>query len=169
MGLDISAYVNATRAPDANPDDWDSVARASVIPEFAAAADGIEHGELFTFDKQICFRAGSYSGYGQFRDELAALAGYPAYEMADGDERRHPHAASAWFGQVPEDAPFFPLINFSDCEGTIGPQTSARLAEHFAAHQAKADEHPDSYFREKYAVWRSAFEAVAGNGFVDFH
>jgi hypothetical protein len=154
MGLDISAYVNATPAPDANPNDFDSVARASVESAHVAQADGIEHGALFTFDKEIRFRAGSYSGYNRFREELAGLVGYV------------PQAA--WSGQVSEESPFYPMVNFSDCEGTLGPQTCARLAKDFADHQDKADE-IGGYFAEAYSQWRRAFEEVAGNGFVSFH
>lgn len=165
MGLDISFYCNVKAAPDADPDDL-SIAEARVIPEFADRADGIQHGTLFTFGDSGSFRAGSYSGYGAFREELAKLAGYPAKAMAGCE---HEHAAAAWQGAVADSSAFFPMVDFSDCEGTIGPQTSARLAKDFADYQAKADAHPDSWFREKYAEWRTAFEAVAGNGFVSFH
>jgi hypothetical protein len=167
MGLGITWYRGCSPAPDADPDDWENVARASVVPEFASCADGIEHGGLFTFEKSGGFRAGSYSGYNDWREELAKLAGYPALEDAGGEHRK-PHSSAAWVGAVAEDAPFLPLVDFSDCEGTIGPQTSARLAKDFAAHQTKADR-IGGYFAEKYTQWRNAFEQAQHGGFVDFH
>jgi hypothetical protein len=166
MGLDVTWYRGCTPAPDADPNDWENVARASVVPEFASRADGIEHGALFTFEKSGGFRAGSYSGYNEWREGLAKLAGYPALEIA-GDDLRKPHCRAAWAGEVEEGAPFFPLVDFSDCEVTIGPQTSARLAKDFADHQAKAGER--GWFAEQYAKWRNAFEQAAHGGFVDFH
>jgi hypothetical protein len=167
MGLDISYYADTRPDPDADMNDWQNVARASVESHHIAQADGIEHGALFRFDKEKSgsFRAGSYSSYGTFRDELAKLAGYPEGEETDFGHR---HAAAAWQGLVEPSAPFYPMINFSDCEGVIGPETSARLAQDFAAHQAKADE-IGGWFAELYGIFRKAFEAVAGNGFVEFH
>lgn len=159
MGLDISYYTNTKAVPDAERDDdgypVDSgCVLAYVNPDFADHADSIEHEAIYSYDDSGSFRAGSYGGYNAWRDELATLAGFPS-------------ASQVW-EKADYDGPFEPLINFSDCEGIIGPETSARLARDFAEHQPKADA-IGGYFAEKYADWRAAFEAVAGNGFVDFH
>ena len=63
-------------------------------------------------------------------NELATLAGYAG-------------ADDAW---ERTDGPFWELINFSDCEGVIGPKTSAKLAGDFAAFQEKADAHHGQWF-----------------------
>ena len=169
MGLDISYYVNAKLVPDAERDDDgyptdDSLVLAYVNSDFAEHADDIQHDAIYAYDDSGAFRAGSYGGYNEWRDALAEMAGYPALAEAP-NASRSVHAAAAWGGHI---GPFHPLINFSDCEGIIGPQTSARLAADFAKHQTKADA-IGGYFAEQYRNWRAAFEAVAGNGFVDFH
>lgn len=115
------------------------------------------------FADRMSFCAGSYSGYGRWREQLAELAGYPerAYEGEDPS-----HATGAWtlpFG------PFHELIDFSDCEGVIGPLISAKLAEDFACYQKLADAHPDEWFRQKYDLWRQAFEMASQGGAVMLH
>jgi hypothetical protein len=160
MGLDISYYTNAVLVPDAEVDDDgyptdDNAVLAYVNPDFTNQADDIQHKGVYRYDDSGAFRAGSYGGYNAWRDQLAELAGFSS-------------ALDVWNREAPE-GPFVPLINFSDCEGIIGPDTSARLARDFAELQPKVDALSDGYFREKYADWRAAFEAVAGNGFVDFH
>jgi hypothetical protein len=76
------------------------------------------------------------------------------------------HDAAAW-GM--SEGPFWELIHFSDCEGTIGPEVSAKLAQDFARYQDQADAHPDERFRDLYATWRTAFEMASQGGAVDFH
>lgn len=104
--------------------------------------------------EEFDFRAGSYSGYNAWREELASLAGYTPEE--------------AWSGKI-EAAPFLELVNFSDCEGERDQHISKKLAADFAAFQEKADSHYDEYFRAKYADWRRAFELASENGRVEFH
>ena len=114
------------------------------------------------------FRAGSYSGYNHWREKLAEIAGYPSIEtdrFGSGlKEMRHDAGA-----REAGSGPFYELIWFSDCEGIIGPITSAKLARDFADFQAKADAVEDDYWREKYGKWRQAFEMAAEEGAVDFH
>jgi hypothetical protein len=160
MGLDISYYVNAKLAPDAERDENNlpadpNLVLAYVNPDFAERADALKHEAVYAYDDSGGFRAGSYGGYNAWRDKLAQLAGFAS-------------ADDVWNQGSPQEKPFVPLINFSDCEGIIGPETAARLAKDFAEHQDEADR-VGGYFAEKYRDWRSAFEAVAGNGFVDFH
>lgn len=76
------------------------------------------------------------------------------------------YAASAW---AATGGPFWELINFSDCEGVLGPATSAKLAGDFATWQEKADQHPDEAFRVLYARWRKACEMAADGGALVFH
>ena len=95
-------------------------------------------------------------------------------------KRREVEPSRAFVGVVPKElwtlspddeaaraTPFYELINFSDCEGFIGPKTSAKLAKDFAAWQEKAGER--GWFSEKYAQWRAAFELAANGGVVQFH
>lgn len=170
MGLDITYYQHVERiASVADYDDFaaqytegDGVefmyfekwAREHAAPlatddatAFAARVSGETDG----------FRAGSYSGYSEWRNTLA--------QMALGVDAKH-----VWeYAPQYRERAFFWLINFSDCEGIIGGEKAAILARDFAAHQAAADAHPDTWFRAKYALWRKAFETAAGDGVVEFH
>ena len=162
MGLDITAYccLQETSDPDATY-------LGSQPKEFVARTDGLAEGR-YAASRSLHFRAGSYSGYNRWRDELAKLAGYKAvWHKAPYDKTgEESHAAGAWEAA---EGPFWELINFSDCEGFIGPKTSAKLALDFAEFQPKADAVEDPWFRDLYARWREAFEVASNGGAVDFH
>lgn len=154
MGLDISAYRKLTRTDVTLwqfNSEWQTYANTHrAIPpnnDWPERAPEFEETAVYTYEESFGFRAGSYGGYSLWREQLAALAGYPAVTAG----------------------PFYELINFSDCEGVIGAAVSAKLAKDFAAFQEKADAHEDEWFRDRYAKWRQAFEMAADGGCVDFH
>lgn len=179
MGLDITAYKQLTKIDcvfDAqgepiHPETREELKydfRAYVSTGFPGRAGMIEDRAIYSAVDRHGFRAGSYGGYNQWRDELAKLAGYPAkpvdrYNTGNVQQR---HDQGAWDA---DSGPFWELINFSDCEGVIGSEVSAKLAKDFAEHQGAADAHEDEYFRERYKEWRKAFEMASDNGAVDFH
>lgn len=118
---------------------------AGLEAEFVAPADGEEFQS---------FRAGSYGAYTQWRDRLSMvmLGAIP-------DE--------VW--QQPalfEEMPFYPLIDFSDCEGCIGPKVSARLAGDFVANSSRFAEHPlvGAFSVKTYENFMAAFLAAGGSG-----
>lgn len=173
MGLDITAYKNIKRAAEGSGLDGDGYADYEngffflyLNPDFPGRANDIEAQIPYESEQSMGFRAGGYSGYNQWRDELAKLACYPAtpYTMYGATTTRHD--AGAWDAS---EGPFWELINFSDSEGTIGTAVSKKLAKDFADFQAKADLHPDEYFRARYNEWREAFDMAADNGAVSFH
>jgi len=112
------------------------------------------------------FRAGSYSGYNMWRTHLCQIA----LDVPPDDVWEDPEAY--------DGMPFVELINFSDCEGCIGPKTSAKLAADFrqyggrlreiAPKQITSDE-DRGYFFESYDDWQRAFELASRDGFVIFH
>ena len=179
MGLDISAYSKLSQIEcvfDAGgepihpqthePLDYDLL--ASVCTGFPGREGQIKDGAIYRAESSLGFRAGSYSGYNQWRNELAKLAGFPAkpvdrYSTGDIQQR---HDQGAWDADA---GPFWELINFSDCEGVIGAEVAAKLAKDFADHQEKADAHAGKYFQQSYNDWRKAFEMAANDGAVDFH
>lgn len=177
MGLDITYYSNVKKLDvvfDANQEPIDPVTREPVEYDFVAfvndnfpgRADDICDRGVYLSEDSGGFRAGSYGGYNQWRDNLAQLAGYPLGEYEQYGRKWPTYCAAAWAG---ESGPFSEIINFSDCEGTIGATVSAKLAKDFAEYQSKADTFGDEYFREKYAAWRKAFEMAAQGGCVRFH
>jgi hypothetical protein len=160
MGLDITAYRQVSWTgviPDDGDYDYQTYAALYPNEHFVSRADDMKRG-LYTFANEFHFRAGSYGGYGDWRRWLAqTIHGCDVREFwRDGP--RHG-----------SDAAFAELLNFSDCEGVIGPRTSAKLAADFAAHQHVIDAQPQDWRTEKYAEWRKAFELATDNGAVDFH
>lgn len=111
------------------------------------------------------FRAGSYGGHGQWRERLAELSGY-APAPYPRNEARMSAAAGAWLAYA---GPFYELICFSDCEGSIGPACCEKLARDFALFQPQVDALDDERFKDLYQLWRRAFELGAQGGAVCFH
>lgn len=175
MGLDITAYRQIKLAPDAEIDsagdvvDYDNFMHVYVNPDYPErAADLVDRGIYTSGTDSVGFRAGSYGGYNAWREELAQLAGYPAAPYTYYSTTQMRHDAGAWAATA---GPFWELINFSDCDGAIGPAASAKLARDFAEwdDRAKAKDGPESTFYARYTQWRSAFEMAADSGLVSFH
>lgn len=174
MGLDISYYRRVVLTPDApldadgSPVDWDTFTKVRVSPEYADRAYDLTDGGVYLTDDGDGFRAGSYGGYGAWRETLAKLAGYAlglAGSLAVACGERYPHSAVAWQAG---GGPFWELVSFTDCDGVIGAPVSAKLAADFALFQDRADD-VGGWFAESYARWRTAFETAADRGFVLFH
>lgn len=145
MGLDITAYSKMHRVEGCTADvDECYHTRAWVNTEFPYQADGVETGCYRRLDGsvEIRFRAGSYSGYNSWRDDLD--------KMRKGED-------------------FQELVWFSDCEGTIGPKTSAKLAADFAKYREIAEHHLTDDGWRKYQDWQKAFEIASDGGYVSFH
>ncbi|QIB75318.1 hypothetical protein G3I44_14095 [Halogeometricum borinquense] len=138
-------------------------------------ADGVEgicriSGEVHTF------RAGSYSGYSAFRNLLATfLLNHEGVEPSR-EISEHVESHEVWNNSENfEGKPFYEIINFSDCEGTIGPETSAKLAQDFEEHEEdvksliKRRSDSSDYYVRKYDAWMQAFKLAATTGAVEFH
>lgn len=178
MGIDISSYKNIKRVDtghfDADGDPIDPMTgkgieydfRVYANPDFPGREEGVEQRGYYIAESGTHEFRAAYSSYSRLRDELAKLAGWPAGEYEQYGKKWPTHCEQCWAG---EEGPFSELINFSDCEGTIGPVVSKKLAADFGQFQAKADEHPDERFREFYNAMREAFENAAQNGCVTFH
>jgi hypothetical protein len=113
------------------------------------------------------FRAGSYSGYGWWRDQLAHFAHNVPAEEIWHNPRRYRGGA------------FVELIDFSDCEGHFGALVSAKLCADFVEHARKARpfsltlntaEEPNvgAYWLEVYRDFARAFKLAADGGALKF-
>lgn len=164
MGLDIRVYTNlqfVTSNGDCE-DDFEYDLDSGVYLEPLAPpgspmdrSDGLKRG-MYKATCGDAFRAGSYSGYNAWRNQLSLLMlGVPATVVWDNYDAY-------------KDKPFWELIHYSDCEGFIGPQTSAKLAKDFEEHRDKLAS-ADEDFIQRYEYWMNAFKAAAEhNGVVCF-
>jgi hypothetical protein len=127
MGLDITA-VSRTASHYLGPRDQFSDEQMEEFYESEKAIsvwvsdgheerlDGYAQGVYRVEGESMGFRAGSYSGYNWWRRHLSL--------MALGEEPEDVWAEPPMY----EGRPFVELIDFSDCEGCIGPRTSRKLA-----------------------------------------
>lgn len=178
MGLDVSAYRNAVlvevlpRVEDweekyydlSQPLEWrPDTDYIHNIRGFESRRGNLVTGGVYRHTERFDFRAGSYSGYNWWRDQLSrCMLGVSAKEAWSYSDN------PTW-----QEKSFFSLIHFSDCEGVIGTEICKRLAKDFADNQAAADaynaEDDSEWWHEQYSKWRKAFELAADNGYVDFH
>ena len=124
---------------------------------FPHAAKDIRPDAVYTYEDSMSWMAGSYSGYNQWRSWLATIGGWTGSEEA--------WKTGEW------GDPFFEMINFSDCEGTLGTLVCQKLLKDFIEFQYRVDQLSDqhSYNKELYATWRKALEMAADNGAISFH
>lgn len=120
--------------------------------------DGMRSG-LYVGEKEYHFCVGSHFYYDNWRDWLAySFFGVKAEEVW----RNHRKLIGK---------PFVELIDFSDCQGTIGPKTSAKLYQDFREYRQFAlfstyvDE-SEKY--ETYLEFMKAFRLARDGGFVTF-
>jgi hypothetical protein len=117
--------------------------------------------------KSFGFRAGSYSGYNWWRNELSLFA---------LDEE----ASNVWVEPRSfRGKAFWELIDFTDCGGRIGTTVAAKLAADFTAHAKRAARHaptiemaenPDAgtYWLETYRDFATALKLAARDGALTF-
>lgn len=181
MGLDITAYKGLTKVDGVkylegevynqklevvDYDNYDLVAH--INSNFPGRADDIEdRGVYNSVDSfSFSFRAGSYGSYNYWRERLAELAGYAKEPIEVYGREEYRHDAGAW---AVTEGPFWELILFSDCEGTIGTTISKKLAADFATYDEAAQSVDQIGFYQRYQDWRKAFEMAAESGAVSFH
>jgi hypothetical protein len=162
VGLDITVYSDIcfVLGQKAAEDD-DRYTLLYVNPGCSKQADGIESG-LYTCNDEVRFRAGGYGWYNWWRECLAKMA-------------LDVNPVNIWDSpEVFAGKPFVELINFSDCEGIIGPKTSAKLHKDFKAFHEQAKSLTNTENKEgflgTYECFMGAFEVAATkNGVVKFH
>ncbi|ONH50953.1 hypothetical protein SAMN04490182_2046 [Pseudomonas cedrina] len=171
MGLDISAYSKLVLAPDAKRDedgyleDWQNFREFNDSDDFPGRLDGIEPGVPYHLSgDNIDFRAGSYSSYNAWRDQLAQMAGYPLTKYIGPDGEAEGYDAGAW---AASEGPFFEQIQFTDSDGNIGPIISSKLSKDYAEYAGKAEQIGGNFWL-LYQEWQRAFTLAADDGVVIF-
>lgn len=93
------------------------------------------------------FRAGSYSGYSYWRNELRER--YNAETRPEG--------------------PFYELIWFADNEGTLAQQAATSLLGEFRRFEKDYAASHHGYDLQRYKDWTIACQLAADGGLIDFH
>ncbi len=120
---------------------------------FADRAPDIDAATVYAPAEAFSFNVGSYSRYHRWLEQLSTIAGIAYVDL---------------FWQHPKPAPFAELLDFVDCDGTIGATVCRKLAADFASLAQAASMHRERYFREQYSFWRHAFEVASSGGCVVF-
>ena len=145
-------------------------------PNFPEQGEGLPNGSVVSKGEEFGHRAGSYSGYNEWRRLLARAA------LGMSDEEVWNKIDS---GVSYSEVPFGELINFSDADGVIGPIASQKLYNDFVKYEEpimkkldrfylkfedyEIDGETYDWFKFKYKDWKEAFRIASNNGAVIFH
>lgn len=161
MGLDITAYEAVELLPP-HPhteecSDTGHILAFVTVPSFNQSLRGLEEHRCYrSVGETYSFRAGSYSGYNRWREDLCRLVfggiSIDDFWVVGPDHYRH--------------KPFFELLYFSDCEGTIGPEACVDLFHDFRRYE---DSFRESMSATQYFDWLHAFDLASIDGCVRFH
>jgi len=157
MGLDVTAYETLTPMPSAPKEgSWEEDRAVHVSNhDYPGRELPLKEGWYLPCGDKFGFRAGSYGGYNAWRNSLAVMAGY-------GSDK------AAW-EKDPSEGPFIELINFSDCEGFLGPDVCKKLHADFLEWDSRAREGLDEWEYRLYTKWTMAASLGSAGGGIDFH
>lgn len=169
MGLDITAYSKLVKRDPQPPREADECETNGVRfypnnKDFSGRADEIECHLVYDYETCSGFRAGSYSGYNKWRDQLCkAVHGITAERF--------------WTTPGAETMDLHDLINFSDCEGVIGASVCAKIAAQMRSNKAKIvawseanmNDMDRPYFLQKLGEWLVHLDIAADGGALRFH
>lgn len=159
MGLDITAMkkLRVAEKPvldeEGYVEDWDTQWKPGKSMEwsereFPGRGEGVDANTVYEWEDSFSFRAGSYTGYGMWRDELEKFKGNTAFQE---------------------------LIDFADNEGVIGSVVAKKLLKDFIENENEAEEYSKNiknsdgeWFIYNYRNWKKAFELASDDGAVDF-
>jgi hypothetical protein len=160
MGLDVTAYSKLVFVTSdtteglalLDENEWHTYVHLYPAPGFEARFDGQPagyyrvEGELFHFWTP-------YSSYYRWRAWLS-------------EQAQHQAPAATWTSRAPcQGQPFYELVHFSDCEGTLGPATSKKLADDF---QQWAEALASGDSSGLYQRFQKAFALASRGGVVVF-
>ena len=163
MGLDIVAFEKAKLISEnfeADPEEIEhesenEVFRVKISPNFLSH-DHLVNGIYAYEGKMIEFCAGSYGTYNGFRYDLCLIA----HGVQPNIVWKNP--------KIYEKGDFYELINFSDCEGAIGPTTAGKLFYDFKKHRDNYHLENNVWDNERYDYWMNAMELASNDGILIF-
>ena len=171
MGLDILAIsklrlmtpeVKAAldRLPELSTEDEPVLTVTDITKkqDFCRCLD-MDNGDYYKTEgsEEYDFRAGSYSSYGDFRREIA-------------ETFLNSTPVKVWSSpQSYEGQPFYELIDFSDCEGVIGPGVCSKLHKDFVEGREKfVEEVHSDWSVERYDRFTKALSVAKEDGVIIF-
>jgi hypothetical protein len=161
MGLDISAYSRLTKV--INPgEDRDDLITLTDNPDFPGRIAPQTTGKYDCKDSADVFSMG-YGSYNRWREWLAKLAGYPGVRNRWTPEPSHANGAF-----LQNHGPFWELINFSDCEGTIGTIACQKLLKDFNDWEERAQADSSSSEYDHYLNMQTGLKLAADGGALKF-
>ncbi len=165
MGLDVIAYRKIEAIDDGEREDEGTYIHAE---NFEGRLDGILPGYYNLQEPAEAHFRMSYGSYSRWRECLAqsVLAYAPIDSPTEDWQRRYPYTAHVVLEA--DSGPFYELINFTDCDGFIGPKTAQKLAAHFTLYESRLSEHYDKEFFKKFLTLKSVFLSVGPKGVVCF-
>lgn len=180
MGLDVTAFKGLylpepalvededgfIAKPDGSTLTFDEYLKPWENTAFPGSCKGLQTGAIYLHTGREHMWSSSYHSYGNWREQLAKLAEYPMepYQAYKGATAQLMHVAGAWSS---DKGPFWELVNFSDCEGTLGTEVCRKLLRDFIQFEHKAATMRES-FQAGYQTWKRTFEFASDNGAVDF-
>ena len=153
MGVSITAYKNIKFL--AKEIDWDNIGKDEIglYKVGFDRSDGFSEG-TYSFTDEFTIMSKSYGGYNIWRNNLCgAVHSFQAQYLWDHREFEGFQALA-----------FYELIDFSDCEGFLGPYTCSKLLADFKGYEEDLKISEVDYVDE----WIIGLEMVAGNGVVKF-
>lgn len=174
MGLDISAYSKMARVQDevAATMNEDQIFEMDCViitdgHKKDSRIDDMQSGFYTPDEGSEChdFRAGSYSGYNDYRNKLAEC-------FLNASDR------VVWANpDLFEGKPFYEQVDFSDCEGYMGPLVSAKLHQDYVngreqwvkwLNESGQSEDNVEWYLTRYDHWTKAFGLAADGGILRF-
>jgi len=167
MGLDISYYKEVKKIPrledvEEHYDNGDVVIDEQ---DFKLQLGSLKENDVYSSNKTGKFCPGSYGGYNSWRRGLFNLVNKDITIEVYWKETSY--LIDEEFNGKNETKPFMELINFSDCEGNIGPEICKKLYIDFDEYKDLARERMDSYSYQIYEKFMTALEG--DNTIVSFH
>lgn len=180
MGLDITAYRKLEKLECNLNGDGEPIDPSTGEPlyeyfkcfandYFPGREQGLESGACYKYEMAANVFSRAYSSYNHWREELAKLAGYPLTNFEQLGIVQTSHAAAAWLGKVKDSEPFCELVNFTDCDGVIGPVVARKLLADFISFDEKAKAVDSHNFYKHYTDIRRGLEMAADGGALQFH
>lgn len=163
MGLDITAYSEVVYTGENDEEKFSENYKTVYcygLDSFPVHFDQTKTGVYF-YKKQYDFYHSGYGTYNGWRNRLSMLTN----NMSDRE---------IWDSKD-NKLPFYYLINFSDCEGTIGTDICKKLYEDFKNNankikkQLNLSDHYDEFFWDRYKEFRKAFCLASKNGVIRYH